>query len=246
MKVAARRVSADHASAGSVAAGCAGQRALPLDLVARPYGQLLARLHLDSRIHRSGNCFGVSAPPSGCHGGGRRGGRADGERATGHQCDRYRAPASGHACPERADHRPSRQRSLRSRPWQRRDREHGALRVRLHQTGEPIRRGVEGHPAALGQRRPGRFRRAVLSPAPCPPRHRAVSRCEPADLDRRKRAANTRDRRTLRGRVVAHRRVESRRLRPEAGRRKGFGRTGRARSHGHHALLYPGVPDRPR
>ena len=38
---------------------------------------------------------------------------------------------------------------------------------------------LEGHPAALGQRRSGRLRRPVLSPAPCPPRHRAVSRARP-------------------------------------------------------------------
>ena len=33
---------------------------------------------------------------------------------------------------------------------------------------------LEGHPAALGQRRSGRLRRPVLSPASCSPRHRAV------------------------------------------------------------------------
>ena len=67
----------------------------------------------------------------------------------------------------------------------------------------------------------------------------------PRDLDRRERAADAGDRRTIRRRVVARRRVDSRRLCRKARRRTGFGGAGRPRSDGHHAVLHPGVPDRP-
>ena len=148
------------------------------------------------------------------------------ERAAGHQRGRHGAPASVAACAERADHRPPRQGPLRPRPRQRRDREHRALRIRLRQAGQPVRGGAEGHSAALGQRRPGRLRRAVLSPAPRPPRHRAV-RGE-ASRGSGSAASGPRTlehRRALRRRVVADGRVDSRATTPKSWPRCGLRRS---------------------
>ena len=103
------------------------------------------------------------------------------QRAAGHQPWSTRCAAIPRMLAQtRADHRPPRQGPLHPRPRQRREREHGALRLRLRAAGQPLRGGAGGDPAAVGQRRPGRLRRPVLSrctmPAWTPSRTRAGCR----------------------------------------------------------------------
>ena len=75
---------------------------------------------------------------------------------------------------------------------------------------------LDGDPAALGKRRPRRFRRAVLHAAPRPTGHRAIRGPDTADLDRRQRSADARHRRPSRRRLVARGRLDPRALRRDA------------------------------
>ena len=117
----------------------------------------------------------------------------------------------------RADHRPPRQGPLHPRPRQRRDREHGALRIRLRQAGQPIRGGAARSSGCSGTATARST--STDSSITCTTLASTPSRIEgknPADLDRRQRTAHAGDRRPLRRRVVAHRRVDARATTPKS------------------------------
>ena len=139
--------------------GVARQRPLSLDLAAGSHGELLARLDLDAGVHRPRDRFRLSPSASGCDGGRRGGRRAHQERADRHQRGGYRAQASLVAGTDRADHPSFVAGTLHPGPRLRRDREHGALRLRFRKAGRSLRGGASGHQYALGKRRPGRFLR---------------------------------------------------------------------------------------
>ena len=109
-----------------------------------------------------------------------------------------------------------------------------------------LRGGDQGHQAAVGERRPGRFRGRVLPPRACPDGYRAVRRQVPADLDRRRRPAHAGDHRALCRRLVAGGRLHAGGLRRQAEGRPRRRRAGGPRSDGDRAGDHPDLPDRRR
>src|SRR5262245_35037715 len=238
------RIPAYDPAARLVADRDARHRPVPLALAARSHGELLARLDLDPRVHRSRDAITFPAPPPRRDRSRERRGGAHEERADRDQRRRHGTPTSSDARAVGTHARPPLARAVHPGTRQRREGEHRTLRVRLLEADRSLRGGSDGDQAALGEQRAGGLRGPLLPAASCAPGYGALRGPLPADLGRREQPAHARDHGPPCRRMVDRRRLFARGLRRQAEADPRIGGARGARPDGDRAGVHRHLSDR--